>query len=70
MIIYKVTCQVNGVDVEYSIDPPVRVVAGQRVRIGVFQGKGIHRTGPESPVNQSGGIDNANVWVFGMPCNV
>ena len=39
MIIYKVTCQVNGVDVEYPIDPPVRVVAGQRVRIGVFQGK-------------------------------
>ena len=39
VIIYKVTCQVDGVDVEYTIDPPVRVAAGQRVRIDVFEGK-------------------------------
>ena len=47
VIIHNVTCQVDGVDVGCPIDPPVRVAAGQRVRIGVFEGKAYVELDPE-----------------------
>ena len=47
VIISHVSCHVDDEDHEYPIDPPVRVHAGQRVRIGVFQDKAYVELDPE-----------------------